>query len=162
MGLQIAPANFEESVWSSDPEHAAVGGGETILFVEDEAFVRDVTREVLRSAGYTVLTAKNASEALTAYSSYGAEVKLLLTDVILPGETGRALAAKLQKLNPLLRVLYVTGYADQMADSHTDGADCLPKPFSAGGLLARVRRVLDGCVAMTDTSTEVRRAAGNA
>src|SRR5579863_10786088 len=72
----------------------------TILFVEDEAFVREVACEVLRSAGYRVLIAKNAGEAQKIYDEEGAAIDLLLTDIVMPGETGRALAARLQARNP--------------------------------------------------------------
>lgn len=120
-----------------------LAGGEKILLVEDEAFVREVTGEVLRSAGYQVLTARNAVEAVRAYEQNRGEVDLLLTDVILPGETGRTLAAKLRRNNPGLKVLLVTGYADQMALREAGYAETLVKPFSAGALLLRVREAID-------------------
>jgi len=113
-----------------------------ILFVEDESFVREVTREVLRSAGYQVLIAKSAADAIDIYNERGSEVDLLLTDVILPGETGRTLAARLRRANPRLRVLYVTGYAEQMGLRGTANEDCLAKPFSTEVLLQRVKRML--------------------
>jgi CheY-like chemotaxis protein len=117
---------------------------ETILLVEDEAFVREVTCEVLRSAGYRVLTAKNAVEAAREYDQAYGEVDLLLTDVILPGETGRVLAARLRLENPGLKVLLVTGYVEQMGVSEAGYEECLAKPFSSGVLLRRVRQVIDG------------------
>ena len=115
----------------------------TILFVEDEAFVRDVTCEVLRSAGYRVLTAKNAAEAMRIYEARGSEVELLLSDVVLPGESGRALAKRLQRQNPGLEVLLVTGYAEQMELRDGMQQECLAKPFSTEVLLGRVRQLLD-------------------
>ena len=118
-------------------------GAGTILFVEDEPFVREVTCEVLRSAGYRVLTAKNAVEAGRIYDQHTAEVELLLSDVVLAGETGRALAARLRRANPELRVLLVTGYGDQMNLGGTTVEECLAKPFSSEVLLKRVRRVLE-------------------
>lgn len=116
---------------------------ETILFVEDEAFVREVTCEVLRSAGYRVLTAKDAIEGVRAYEENCGEVHLLLTDVILPGETGRMLAARLKRENRRLKVLLVTGYAEQMELREEGYAQTLVKPFSAGALLRRVREAID-------------------
>jgi two-component system cell cycle sensor histidine kinase/response regulator CckA len=114
---------------------------ETILFVEDETFVREVTSEVLRAAGYEVLTAQNASEATRLYEQCPGGIDLLLTDLVLPGETGRQLAARLAQGNPRLKILFVTGYAEHMRMS--PGQECLPKPFSTSALLAKVRQVLD-------------------
>jgi DNA-binding response OmpR family regulator len=117
-------------------------GRETILFVEDEAFVREVTGEVLRAAGYSVLTAKDAAAARTYHLQHGA-VDLLLTDVILPGENGRALAGMLRKSSPGLKVLFISGYAEQMRMQDAGSEICLAKPFSGGVLLRKVRQVLD-------------------
>jgi DNA-binding NtrC family response regulator len=118
---------------------------ETILFVEDEAFVRQVTAEVLRSAGYVVLTAKSTADALRQYDQHVASIGLLLTDVILPGENGRLLARQLSSRNMDLKVLLVTGYGDQMdsAETNCPTTKCLSKPFSAGTLLRAVREVLN-------------------
>lgn len=115
----------------------------TILLVEDEAFVREVTFEVLQFAGYRVLNARNAAEAMRIYGEIRGDVDLLLTDVILPGETGFALAAKIRRENPELSVLFVTGYAEQMAMACEKEEECLAKPFSSEGLLRRVRDLLD-------------------
>lgn len=113
----------------------------TILLVEDEEFVREVAIEVLRTAGYRVLSAKNAAEALQLYDDAGHDIDLLLTDVILPGENGRALAERLRRENPLLPVLLETGYAEQMV--RETGEQCLAKPFSSDDLLGRVRELMD-------------------
>jgi DNA-binding NtrC family response regulator len=127
--------------WShGDP--LASSDAETILLVEDESFVREVTREVLESAGYQVFSARNAVEATNIFEQAESEIDLLLTDVILPGENGRLLGAKLQQKNPGLKILYVTGYAAQMETKGKDN-DCLAKPFSTDTLLQRVRRILD-------------------
>ncbi len=128
-----------------------MAGAETILLVEDEAFVREVTGEVLRSAGYEVLVARDAVEAASVYSARPGGVELLLSDVVLPGENGRALARRLQRGNPDLKVLLVTGYAEQMGlqGAQEQGGqgeaaeECLAKPFSTEVLLRRVRQRLD-------------------
>ena len=120
-----------------------LSGAGTILFVEDEAFVRDVTCEVLRSAGYRVLMAKNAAEAMRIYEARGNDVELLLSDVVLPGESGRAFAGRLRRENPGLKVLLVTGYAEQMGLRDGLQEECLAKPFSTEVLLGRVRQLLD-------------------
>jgi two-component system, cell cycle sensor histidine kinase and response regulator CckA len=114
---------------------------ETILFVEDEAFVREVTSEVLRDAGYEVLTAENAREAMRLFEQRSHAIDFLLADLVLPGESGRQLAARLSNEDPGLKVLFVTGYAEHM--KMEDGQECLPKPFTTSALLERVRRILD-------------------
>jgi two-component system cell cycle sensor histidine kinase/response regulator CckA len=131
-----------------------LSGTETILLVEDEAFVREVTREVLESAGYRVLTARNAMEALAEYERMS-QMDLLLTDVVLPGESGRALARDLRSRQPSLAVLFVTGYAMQLSEIEVarPAEACLPKPFSAVALLRKVRQMLDG---KTERKAEVR------
>lgn len=118
---------------------------QTILLVEDEAFVREVAVQVLRSAGYGVLTARNAAEARRLYDQFSSEIDLLLSDVILPDENGQALAWKLRSDNIRLRVLFVTGYADQAERITTElgNVECLLKPFPARILLQKVRGMLD-------------------
>jgi two-component system, cell cycle sensor histidine kinase and response regulator CckA len=133
----------EASRWSVAADKDMLSGAQTILFVEDEAFVRDVTCEVLRSAGYRVLTAKNAAEAMRLYEARGSEVELLLSDVVLPGESGRAFAGRLRQQHPRLKVLLVTGYAEQMGLRDGLQEECLAKPFSTEVLLGRVRQLLD-------------------
>jgi two-component system cell cycle sensor histidine kinase/response regulator CckA len=116
-------------------------GAEAILLVEDEAFVREVAWEVLSAAGYRVLSAKNAEEALEIHASQ--DVQLLLTDVILPGVNGFALAKRLKQENPALKVLLVTGYAEQMSVIEAAEEKFLAKPFSADALVRRVRQMLE-------------------
>ena len=113
----------------------------TILLVEDEMFVREVTREILESAGYRVLVAGSAEEAQRIYDRHTAELDLLLTDVILPRENGREFATRAVRGNPQLQVLYVTGYPEQMVAAENEQS--LAKPFSADALLERVRQLLE-------------------
>ena len=121
-----------------DPQ--ILGEPQTILVVEDEVFVREAASEVLRSAGYRVLAAKDAAEALQIFDEADPEVDLLLTDVILPGENGRCLAERLRRRSPLLPVLLATGYGEQMA--REGGEPCLAKPFSSQDLLGKVRELM--------------------
>jgi len=132
----------EATAWCLGTE-GKLGGAETILLVEDEAFVREVTGEVLRAAGYQVLSARYAVEARRAYEAHVGAVDLLLTDVILPGETGRALAARLRREIPELKILLISGYAQQMGLQAEGSEECLAKPFSAGVLLRKVRQMLN-------------------
>src|SRR2546423_1229343 len=113
------------------------GDAATILLVEDEVFVREVTSEVLNSAGYRVLTAKNAMDAEQAYVRHCGEVDLLLTDVILPGENGRSFAERLRLRHPTLKILLVTGYAEQMGLQEVGRMECMAKPFSTRELLEK-------------------------
>jgi len=111
---------------------------ETILLVEDETFVRNVTREILQAAGYRVLTAGDGVAAKRLYDEFGPEVDLLLTDMILPGENGGELAARMRRQNPGLRVLFATGYADQIVVLKDAGEEYLLKPFCREVLLRKV------------------------
>lgn len=147
--------------WNCVAEKETLGGTETILLVEDDAFVREVTSQVLRSAGYRVLTAKNAAEAIHVYDPSN-EVDLLLTDVVLPGETGRVLAARIRQKNPALNILLVSGYAEQMGLRDGNQEECLAKPFSTEVLLRRVRQQLDRSRLGIGTAEFVRPVCDNA
>ena len=116
---------------------------ETVLLVEDEVFVRNVTREILQAAGYRVLSAGDSVAARRLYDEFGAEVDLLLTDMILPGENGAELAARLRRHNPELRVLFVTGYADRIAILKHAGEEYLLKPFCSEALLRKVGELMN-------------------
>jgi CheY-like chemotaxis protein len=120
-------------------------GRETIMLVEDEAFVRGVTRAVLESAGYSVVAVGNAIEAQRVYEQRSGLMDLLLTDIVLPGENGRQLASKLSKRNSALQILLVTGYLEEMEkrELQADGENLLRKPFAASTLLRMVRQLLD-------------------
>lgn len=143
MGTHTVELAGQATSWNCGIDvEAALVGSETILYVEDEGFVRDVTSEVLRSAGYNVWTARNATEAEQIYDGKQGAVDILITDVILPGENGRALSRRMRSSAPGLKVLFVTGYADQLGGDAT-GEDCLAKPFATGQLLRRVREALD-------------------
>jgi DNA-binding response OmpR family regulator len=132
---------------------------ETILLVEDESFVREVTREVLQSAGYQVLSARNAVEASGIFKQRDSEIDLLLTDVILPGDSGKSLGARLREKSPGLKILFITGYVEQMAGT---SEDCLAKPFSTEVLLWRVRQILDRREFQKPKERKLRLACGNA
>jgi response regulator RpfG family c-di-GMP phosphodiesterase len=84
-------------------------GRGTILLVEDENFLREVTCEILESAGYRVLKTRNAKEAVLAFTEYKTIVRLLLTDVVLPGENGRDLANELRSVCPKLKIIFISG-----------------------------------------------------
>ncbi len=116
-----------------------------ILVVEDEDFVREVTCEVLLSAGYRVLRARTAPEAVRLFPRNGEKLQLLLTDVVLPGRSGRALAQELGAISPGMKTIFISGYPENEIveqDMKAPGAFYLPKPFSVEMLLDRVRMAL--------------------
>ena len=122
-------------------------GTETILLVEDEPDLRELTRTVLASSGYTIVEARNAEEAERLTESNGAKIHLLLTDVIMPGISGRELAKRILARHSAMRVLYMSGYTyNVIAQGGTleRGVSFLQKPFTPSALVEKVREVLDG------------------
>jgi signal transduction histidine kinase/ActR/RegA family two-component response regulator len=127
----------------------------TVLVVEDEDSLRDLVRDILGSAGYSVLTASNGHQALDLAESHQDAIHLLLTDVIMPGMNGKEVASRLSQDMPDLRVLFMTGYSDrrtQLDKALTAGARLIHKPFTPDQLLQAVRWSLQ--------QTEERGAAG--
>src|SRR5687767_11321536 len=121
------------------------GGGEFILFAEDEPQVRNLGERLFRGLGYRVLAAENGEVALAQAETSGETIDLLVTDVVMPGMTGEELAAELRKSRPDLRVLYISGYAEDSAAIERAlraGDAFLPKPFTVSELAGRVREVL--------------------
>ena len=137
-----APDLSEDAV----PTEVIERGSETILLVEDEESVRLLSRTLLERDGYRVLEAANPLEALATISEHAEPIDLLLTDVMMPGESGPELFRRLRGVRPEIRVLYVSGYTDQAIVTRgilEAGAPFLQKPFSAAALARKVREVLD-------------------
>jgi two-component system, cell cycle sensor histidine kinase and response regulator CckA len=124
-----------------------MGGTETVLVAEDEPELRELTRIFLESYGYKVLAASGANQAIHLSEISGAAIDLLLTDVIMPGMSGRQLAEKILARRPQIKIIYMTGYTDDMVVQHKvlePGMNLLQKPFTKFDLAARVRSTLDG------------------
>jgi len=120
-------------------------GGETILVVEDEKAVRDLTVRILQQLGYSILTASSGAEALEISRSHTGHIDLLLTDVVMPNMSGRQLADHLQTTRPSTKVLFLSGYTENTVVHHgvlDAGVDFLPKPFSRENLSKKLREVL--------------------
>jgi two-component system, cell cycle sensor histidine kinase and response regulator CckA len=121
-------------------------GTETILVVEDEEAIREIAKRILYLAGYTVLAAANADDALLICKAHQGKIHLLLTDVVMPQMGGRMLAERLTLACPGIKVLYMSGYTDD-AIAHHGTLDAkthfIAKPFSAAELTKKVREVLD-------------------
>jgi two-component system cell cycle sensor histidine kinase/response regulator CckA len=128
------------------PAPTSLRGTETILLVEDDDQVRDVVRNILRRNGYVVVDAMNAGEALIMSEGTPSHIHRLLTDVVMPRMSGRELAARLLAKRSDMKVIYMSGYAEDAILEHgviEDGFAYLQKPFTPSVLLHELRRVLD-------------------
>ncbi len=141
----VAEGEAEERE-TGETEEADRGGSETVLLVEDEEQVRNLTRMILEQRGYSVLPAADGREALRVAEAHDGDIHLLLSDVVMPGMDCRELFGRLRELCPETRALYMSGYTDNVIAHHgivDDGVEFLPKPFTIRALAAKVREVLD-------------------
>ena len=128
------------------PKISTRGGGQTILLVEDEEMVRRYMQTLLENMGYGVIAASDGREALSAMETRASEVDLLITDVVLPQMSGKDLAQKLLSFLPELKVLYASGYTENVITHHgilDRGINFIQKPFSSQQLLAKICEILD-------------------
>jgi len=143
----LLPASSDFSDISPSSDFSPIGGrGETLLVVEDEAALREVAGRILSGAGYHVLAAECGATALELAARHEGVIDLLVSDVVMPGMLGKELADRLTGVRPDTRVLYMSGYAQPVLHSQgtlDPGVSLLEKPFTAGDLLAAVRRRLD-------------------
>ena len=117
------------------------------LFVEDDESIRALGMRTLRRQGFTVLGARHAAEALQLADHHQSRIDLLLTDIVMPGLSGRELAERLTEARPDLKVLYTSGYTDDVVGVHdigVNGPGFMPKPYSPDSLARRVRAILAG------------------
>jgi CheY-like chemotaxis protein len=128
------------------PAPSAETGTETLLLVEDNDAVRELSEKALSRRGYIVHTASSGEEAVEWTLRSGVKPDLLITDVVMPGLSGPSLASRLLETNPRMRVLYVSGYADDagaLEGAVGGGIPLLQKPFTPGKLAERIRAILD-------------------
>ncbi len=134
----------------SSPEGPAkkiAGGSETILLAEDDPSLLDLTRTILDNLGYRVLAASTPGEIARLAQNETTEIRLLITDVVMPEMNGRDLAKKMTSVYPQIKCLFMSGYTDDVIDHHgilDEGVHFIQKPFSMKDLAAKVREVLDG------------------
>jgi two-component system, cell cycle sensor histidine kinase and response regulator CckA len=154
--FQIYLPRVEESVSKTAAEAPTdnLGGTETILLVEDADALRKLAQSFLTDHGFKVIAASSGEEALRVAEFHGRPIDLLVTDVVMPGMNGRALADRLLAKQPKLKVLYISGYTDSFIAGHgvlEEGTFLLHKPFTEEVLVRKVRDVLDGRTSRSDS-----------
>ena len=140
------PRVAEEAEVLSEPvEPETVPGSETVLLVEDEDTVRDLARRVLERSGYTVFACANGADAVELSSTHEGQIDLLLTDVVMPGLRGYEVASKVVATRPEIKVLYMSGYAEEslVGGPMVAGSALIEKPFAIDALARRVREELE-------------------
>jgi CheY-like chemotaxis protein len=147
--FKIYLPRVEADVTTNEPGAAntkALSGTETILLVEDEREVRNLVREILGKRGYVVLEADHSDKAVRICGGYSGKIHLMVTDVVMPGMSGRELAEQVKSSRPDMKVLFVSGYTDDAVIRHGilgTRVAFLQKPFTLDALLQKVRDVLD-------------------
>ena len=129
----------------ADPSSPATILPATILIVEDEEDVRELTRDVLEMNGFTVLESMDPADAIRIAETHPGSIDLLITDVVMPRMSGPELARRLRATRPALRVLCMSGYPESAEHGAAGAAEWtawLQKPFSPDGLIAKVRECL--------------------
>ena len=122
------------------------GGHETVLIAEDDAALRELTRVVLESFGYTVVTAEDGEEAIAKFMENQARIDLVLLDMIMPKKNGKEVCAAIRKVSPKMKILFASGYTMELISNKElkeSGFDFIQKPFPSKSLLLKVREVLD-------------------
>jgi CheY-like chemotaxis protein len=122
------------------------GQGETVLVVEDEEAVLELTHSMLVGLGYTVKSAGSPQEALRLAQEYDGEIDLLITDVIMPGMNGKDVAEKIGQARPAMKLLFMSGYTDDVIAHRSmldPGVQLISKPFTIQQLSVKVRQVLE-------------------
>jgi CheY-like chemotaxis protein len=143
--LPATTAEATTTVHIPEPAPRARGANERILLVEDEPAVRELARRLLEDSGYAVLCAANGPEALDAWDEHHGNIDLVLTDLIMPGMSGRELAHRLRDSRPAVNVLYMSGYTAGLLGQQAileEGDEFLEKPFTRSALLSKIEHAL--------------------
>jgi len=146
--IQVYLPRVEEAIEAVEPTKTvleSLRGDETILVVEDDDAVRNMTREFLKINGYTVIEARSAADAIQFTQRHKEPIDLVLTDVVMPGMKGRELAERLAELRPSVKVLYMSAYTEDAVINYgilDPGTAFIEKPFSPDSLAYKVREVL--------------------
>jgi CheY-like chemotaxis protein len=144
---------FPRIIGESDPVEVSIisneipGGKETILLVEDEPIVRDYANKLLKRLGYNVFSCAGGQEALMVINEQSCEFNLLMTDVVMPGMNGRELAEKVKAECKEIKVLFTSGYTEDVVVHHgvlEAGLNFIGKPYTPQMLAQKIRRALDG------------------
>ena len=142
------PVTAEAAIPVAEPRpYQRAPKGETVLLVEDEEALREVTRRIFARNGYQVITAANGPEALGIATSHPDEIHLLVTDVVMPHMLGKEVAEKMRLIKPEIEVVFMSGYARPVLASQgrlDPGVALVAKPFSEADLLATAGQVLNG------------------
>jgi two-component system cell cycle sensor histidine kinase/response regulator CckA len=143
----LLPAATEKIVNNEHTkENAAQKGWETVLLVEDDETVLTLCSTVLQSHGYTVLEAEDAADAIEICRGHREPIHLLVSDVVMPGANGPALAIEIRDIRPGIRTLFMSGYTEETMQQYgfsSHNAGFIQKPFSASSLASKVRQILD-------------------
>ncbi len=144
----LLPATGHDAVPARAPASASASGtGETILVVEDEPAMREVTRRILSRGGYQVITAANGREAIQVATNHDGGIDVLVTDIVMPQMLGQEAAERIRALQPGVKVLFMSGYTRGVLDSKGIAAgdvNLIEKPFTEESLLTRLRQVIAG------------------
>ncbi|MFA7465648.1 MAG: response regulator, partial [Syntrophales bacterium] len=135
-----------DSLVQDKPDLEMPGGNETILIVEDEANVRELASTILKRLGYKVFAASNGGEAFLLVEKQKDPIDLLMTDVVMPGMNGRELAERLIQIQPRMRVLFTSGYTENVIIHHgivEENLAFISKPYTMQTLAHKIREVLN-------------------
>ena len=142
----LLPATGQDIHAEPAPEQEPAGGrGQTVLIVEDEPAMREVTRRILSRSGYNVIVAATGHEAIEIAASHPGDIDALLTDVVMPRMLGKEAAERIGALRPGLKVLFMSGYAQGVLDTQgivEVGVNLIQKPFSEAQLLATLGQII--------------------
>ena len=144
--IYLPAADTPFSVQTESTGSLPAGRGQLILVVDDELAIREITKGTLEAFGYRALVAADGTEAIALYAQHKDEIKVVLTDMMMPYMDGRATIRALQKLNPQVKIIASSGLADNAKVTESDGGSVkrfLPKPYTAETLLNTIADVLD-------------------